>query len=127
MTDNEAAALYLSSACATNIAGKAFNDAWGNPSPDLAAITSTAAAARDASAATAKTLDQDKWPATVKDDVMVVRDSDFAQASILGGIASASTLQGAFQNQFPATDPASAASQRIRSRLGLPADPYQGC
>lgn len=127
MTDKEAAALYLSSACAANVPSKAFNDAWANPNPDLATIKQTAATTRDAVAATAKTLDEGRWPAAVKDDIAIVRDSDFAQASILGGIASSSTLEQAFQNQFPATDPASAASQRIRSRLGLPADPYQGC
>ncbi|ANF30710.1 hypothetical protein A0130_02585 [Leifsonia xyli] len=123
MTTAEAAALYKASACAVNTTGQAFNTIWQGNSGDIDGLRAAAAAARDASSATATKLDQATWPGEVKDDIAVVRDADFAAASTLSQIATATSWEAAIANQFPIQDAASAASQRIRSRLGLPADP----
>lgn len=127
MTMEEAAAAYLAGACRVNTVGKSFNDIWQSGSGDLDALRQAAAVSRDATSATATELDKGKWPPELQSDIALVRDADFAQASILAQIAIAPTWDAAMTNVFPAQDDAAAASQRIRSRLGLPADPYASC
>jgi len=127
MTTAEAAAVYKAGACRVNTVGQTFNQVWQSGSGDVAGLQQAAAASRDATSMTASELDKGKWPVELQADIALVRDADFAQASILAQIAIAPTWDSAMANAFPAQDDAAAASQRIRSRLGLPADPMAGC
>ncbi|OJX77558.1 hypothetical protein [Leifsonia sp. 71-9] len=127
MTMEQAAVVYGSGACRVNTVGKTFNDVWQSGSGDLDRLRQAAAVSRDATSATATELDRGMWPAELQADIALVRDADFAQAAILAQIAAAPTWDAAMANEFPAQDDAGAASQRIRSRLGLPADPYAPC
>ena len=127
MTLAEAAAAYKAGACRVNTVGQTFNEVWQSGSGDLAGLQRAAAASRDATSMTASELDRGKWPVEMQADIALVRDADFAQASIMAQIAAAPTWDSAMANTFPAQDDAAAASQRIRSRLGLPADPMAGC
>ncbi|WP_434317538.1 hypothetical protein [Leifsonia sp. P73] len=119
----EAAALYKSAACSLNFKAQAFNAVWSSNSGDIVTLRAAAAAARDASSATATQLDQAKWPVDLQADINTVRDSDYANAAVLAQIASAPSWNDAARNTFPADDPGTTAGQRLRSRLGLPADP----
>lgn len=123
MSTDDAAAVYEAGACAVNLKARDFNNAWQSASGDISALQEAAAAARDASSATATELDQAKWPDELKADIALVRDGYFSQAAVLSQIAASPTWDAAIHNSFPATDAASAASQRLRSRLGLPSDP----
>ncbi|GAA4150012.1 hypothetical protein [Leifsonia shinshuensis] len=123
MTLEESAAAYKAGACRVNAQGQMFNQVWTSGSGDIGALRQAAATARDAMSTTATALDQGKWPEELRADIALVRDADFAQASILAQIATAPNWDSAMTNAFPALTEASAASQRLRSRLGLPADP----
>ena len=129
MPVDQAGKLYLSQACVVNMAGDDFyaltkgstsQSEWGP-------IQKSASAAREANSAAAKALDRTDWPKIVAKDVAIIRDSNFADASYYGAIASSATYDEGNKvtnSDFPG---ASLAAQRIRSRLKLPSDTAAGC
>lgn len=124
MTVPEAAELYKTTACSVNLPLRDFNNVLQSGSGDIDALHSTAAVARDASSAAGTKLDQALWPEDLKADASAVRDGDFSQAATLTQMVAAPTWEAAMQIAFESNDAAAAASQRLRSRLGLPADPF---
>ena len=129
MPVDQAGKLYLSQACAANAAGAAFNTiVKGSTSQsDWAPIQKAAIVAREADSAAGKALDRTDWPKIVAKDVATIRDTNFADASYYGEIASSATYDegNKVTNQdFPGV---SLAAQRIRSRLKLPSDLAKGC
>lgn len=123
MTLPEAATLYKTTACSVNLLLRDFNNVLHSGSGDIDSLHATAAAARDASSAAGTSLDQALWPEDLKADAAAVRDGDFSQAATLTQMVAAPTWDAAMQVAFENNDSAATASQRLRSRLGLPADP----
>ncbi len=129
MTVEEAGKFYLAAVCPTNKVKSSLNAAF--TAQNLTSIQQAAAATRDAerTEVTQFTNTDVLWPPVVSSaDVKLLSDSDFASISILNEIATAGTLESAnsLSNTF-VDNGASAASQRIRLVLNLPADTSAGC
>ncbi|MET3769827.1 hypothetical protein ABIB15_002531 [Marisediminicola sp. UYEF4] len=102
-------------------------DGWA-VSDDMTEVNATAAAARDSAQATAQRFDDADvvWPANVADDIPVMRDGNFADASSFGAIAQMNS--GTFiAFTYPDDTASNEAAQRIRSRLNLSADTVASC
>jgi hypothetical protein len=126
MAAEEAASYYLSIVCPANAASQANSNAYN--AQDLAAIQSTAAAARDAFQVQVKQFTDPMkiWPDTVAADIKTLVDSDYQTISIFNQVAMVQSLDAANSITFPQDD-SGAASQRIRATLGLSADTSVGC
>lgn len=133
MTTADAGTFYLATVCPANAAQVAYNDAAtaydAAEVKDFAPLPAAAATARDAARTAAERLDDDTviWPEKLVDDIEVIRDSYFGSVSAFGQQADATTIEQFIAVSWPSTDEASAASQRLRSRLELPADTNEGC
>lgn len=91
MNLKESATTYKAGACRVSSKGQSFNQVWTSGSGDMESLRQAAATARDAMSITATELDKGNRPTELQDDIAVVRDADFAQASILAQIATAPT------------------------------------
>lgn len=127
MADEEAATYYLETVCPANLAGSASSEAF--TSQDIAAITATAITARDASRTAALRFDDATvlWPEDVAEDIVVIRDSYFGYASAFDTVSKTTTYEDASWVVFGDGTASSEASQRVRARIGLPADTALGC
>jgi murein L,D-transpeptidase YcbB/YkuD len=120
---------YVSTLCVPNLKSAAYSDAFDNEELPFEELAAAAAEARDASQNAAQVLDDPfvKWPDEVADDIPVVRDMLLVSAGTFADRANGSSrddvrfMRGDYA---PDTD---AAVQRIRLRLGLPADTQAGC
>jgi hypothetical protein len=124
-----AGVLYLSTLCVSNSASAKFDDALADEDLPLEELLAAAATARDASQTSAQVLDDPfvAWPAEVADDIPVVRDMLLGAAGTFAQAANASSRD---QMRFIGVENApgtTEAVQRVRLRLGLPADTMAGC
>lgn len=129
MSIDEAGKFYLASVCPANKAPAANNAAF--TAQDLAAIKQTAGVARDAyrAEAVAFTNPDVMWPPTVSEaDVKLITDADFSIISNFDAESTAGSLQAANATANSYVDNgASAAAQRIRLVLNLPASTSASC
>jgi len=125
MSDAAAGQFYLTNICISNRASTALNTAMG--ASDYSALQSAAVAARDTASKVAGIFDKALWPDDVKEDAATVSAGLFAQASYEDDIAKAGSMEAFYAIQTPDFSAFSTASQRIRSRLNLPADTAAGC
>jgi alkyl sulfatase BDS1-like metallo-beta-lactamase superfamily hydrolase len=124
-TTQEAATQYLQAVCPVNRLVTPVNTAMQNG--DFAALHTLSPQLVEADTNAAKKLDAGQWPAEVKDDIATVRDAYFATITVDQQAGAAQTMDQLNAVVWPDTSAASTASQRLRSRLGLPADQMAGC
>jgi hypothetical protein len=129
LTTQTAGARYLSAVCGSNKEDREFGEASRVPNQPIAVMNTAAAEGRDATRAAAQILDDPMfvWPASVADDVALVRDSMLAGAGTYDSLAAAPSLDVLNTISFADDSTSGEAAQRIRLRLNLPADTSAGC
>jgi hypothetical protein len=127
MSTEQAAAYYLETVCAANKTIDKLNDAFD--AQNFKKIVRAAKKARKADQAAASRLDDPMliWPDAVADDVETVFNSYFSSLTYDNGVAEADNLAEANAVSFDDVEGGAEASQRVRLRLGLPADTNEGC
>jgi hypothetical protein len=115
---------YLTLICPSNMASVPLNAAWDAEDPAALAAAAVAKQPVDRDAALALDDPMTVWPAEVAEDIGTVRDELLGNLVTLDGLSRITTIEEAYA--VP-TSPHSEASQRIRLRLGLSMDTYEGC
>ncbi|WP_427004247.1 hypothetical protein [Pseudarthrobacter sp. H2] len=131
MSAAEAGKAYLAAVCPSNIlADKAATTVQTKPL-DLLAAKSAAAALRDSYRKTIETLSDQKvmWPEAVKPDVATLAEAMYADLSGAENVANQTTDANliAAWNTWVNSPPPAATAQKIRLKLGIPADTASSC
>jgi hypothetical protein len=131
LTTKAAGAYYLATTCKANAKADLYADAISiarqssaNTGPDLDNLKSAAGAYLQASQDAAVSLDNPMaaWPASVRKSILVVRKGYMAERQSLQDLYGATSMSAAAAaaSEFPDPSKANAASNLIRSKLGLP-------
>lgn len=134
MTTKAAGAFFLAKTCKANAASVAMSDTVQAEPFDLAASRTKSGVYRDAvrQVITEFTKPSTLWPTEVKPDVAAFVDGFYTELSEAEKLAQTNNAPGFIDAWNAWTDPAAArpahvASQKIRLKLGLPADALASC
>jgi len=139
LTTKAAGAYYLATTCKANAKADLYADAISiaerssaNAGPDLDNLKSAAGAYLQASQEAAVSLDSPMaaWPASVRKSILVVRNGYMAERQSLQDLYGATSMSdaAAAASEFPDPSKSNAASNLIRSKLGLPSsDSAKSC
>lgn len=137
LTDEEAAARYLTAVCQRNLAAIALTSAFqasedefiNGGAPDVSAVKAAAGVQIEANRAQVSVLDDAYyvWPTSVVPHLKVVRDAAVAELSPLSETVNAPSYEVAYYMAWPDTSEAGASSQEVRIQLNLDADTTKSC
>lgn len=133
LTTKAAGIYYLAMTCKANAKADLYaaaisvaGQSSANTGPDLDNLKSAAGAYLQASQDAALGLDHPRaaWPASVRKSILVVRNGYMAERRSLQDLYGATSMSdaAAAASEFPDPSKANAASNLIRSKLGLPSD-----
>ncbi|MFC4431023.1 hypothetical protein [Citricoccus alkalitolerans] len=142
MNLEEAGAHYLQHICSANEVGDGYNDVLfgavdtlnAGGTPELTPLTNAAAESRDASrdVAVAFSAEEAEWPTAVQEDIQTLVDFQYEEMAFLSNMAEARDVDQYFTvvdayEQMTVESDGPAAAQKIRAKLGLPADTVESC
>lgn len=131
MSVTEAGKFYLAAVCPTNIMSNTLADTIQAKPVNVGATAQSAAALRDGYRKAIETLSDEQvlWPDSVKAEVATLAESLYAEVSAAGNVANQTTEANliATWNAWVDEPAGPATAQKIRLKLGLPADTRSSC
>lgn len=131
MSSEEAGKFYLAAVCPRNVQGDKMLAVFQTEPFDVEVAKAEASALRDTYRSTIETLSDVKvvWPDAVKSDVVALTEGMYEDLGVAQHLANQTTDTGFFAvwNGWETPPEHAALAQKIRLKLGLPADTSTSC